>query len=479
VRVLDLFAGIGGFTIGLERAGFETAAFCEIDPYAQKVLRKNWPGVPIYDDVRTITAERLAADGIGVDVITGGFPCQDISVAGNQAGIQDGTRSGLWSECARLIGELRPRYAIFENVTNLLNGERGAWFKRVLWDISALGYDAEWHCIPASAVGAPHRRDRVWVLGYRNGQPEQPVYSGGSEKGGGETSPPGPLHTDDASSNTGVVADPNSPRLEVGQRESRDDGSEQSAVVGAGQMGHTSSPRLPNGAGEALGQSRAEPQPERPGSQDRRWWAVEPGMGDLADGLPANVEQLPLVEGYAILMAHADATKRNSAESLRELRNTVCQETLCEWALGGLQPVPKAEVLFAFLCQLEARLPSDAPDLALEIEEVPNECLRKLWAGEPITCPPCRWRHYQPDFKQSTDALYTLSQLLARAAGEAWIEACSEDASITWAGLTVPRVSRKVPGRVDRLKQLGNSVVPQIPELIGRAILQRHQRVGP
>jgi DNA (cytosine-5)-methyltransferase 1 len=166
MKVLDLFAGIGGFTLGLERAGLETVAFCEIEPYAQKVLQKNWPGVPIYDDVRTITAKRLASDGIGVDVITGGFPCQDISVSGNQAGIQDGTRSGLWSECARLIGELRPRYAIFENVTNLLNGERGAWFKRVLWDISALGYDAEWHCIPASELGAHHHRDRVWIVCY-------------------------------------------------------------------------------------------------------------------------------------------------------------------------------------------------------------------------------------------------------------------------------------------------------------------------
>jgi len=172
MKVLDLFAGIGGFTLGLERAGFETAAFCEIDPYAQKVLRKNWPGVPIYDDVRDITAKRLVSDGIRVDVITGGFPCQDISVAGNQAGIQDGTRSGLWSECARLIGELRPQYAIFENVTNLLNGERGAWFKRVLWDISSLGYDAEWHCIPASAIGAHHHRDRIWIIAYPNSDSE-------------------------------------------------------------------------------------------------------------------------------------------------------------------------------------------------------------------------------------------------------------------------------------------------------------------
>ena len=183
VRVLDLFAGIGGFTIGLERAGFETVAFCEIDSYAQKVLKKNWPGVPIYDDVRTITAERLASDGIGVDVITGGFPCQDISTAGRQAGIE-GERSGLWTECARLLGELRPQYAIFENVTNLLNGERGAWFKRVLWDISQIGYDAEWHCIPASELGAHHHRDRIWIVAYpnSNSQPRQSLNAGEIQK---------------------------------------------------------------------------------------------------------------------------------------------------------------------------------------------------------------------------------------------------------------------------------------------------------
>ena len=167
MKVLDLFSGIGGFALGLEAAGFETAAFCEIDPYAQKVLKKNWPGVPIYEDVRRITADRLVSDGIGVDVITGGFPCQDISVAGNQKGI-DAERSGLWSECARLLGEIRPRYAIFENVTNLLTGDGGDWFKRVLWDISSVGYDAEWHCIPASAVGAYHHRDRVWIVAYPN-----------------------------------------------------------------------------------------------------------------------------------------------------------------------------------------------------------------------------------------------------------------------------------------------------------------------
>ena len=171
MKVLDLFAGIGGFSLGLEAAGMETVAFCEFDKHAQKVLKKNWPEIPIYDDVRELTNDRLIADGItGIDVITGGFPCQDISVAGNQAGLGEETRSGLWSECARLLRDIRPKYAIFENVTALLNGAGGDWFKRVLFDISEVGYDAEWHCIPASYVGACHNRDRVWIITYPNSE---------------------------------------------------------------------------------------------------------------------------------------------------------------------------------------------------------------------------------------------------------------------------------------------------------------------
>jgi DNA (cytosine-5)-methyltransferase 1 len=171
LRVLDLFSGIGGFSLGLERTGgFETVAFCEIEPFPRRVLAKHWPEVPQYEDVRTLTAERLAGDGITqIDVITGGFPCQDISVAGKRAGIADGTRSGLWSEIVRLIGELRPRYVIVENVANLLAGpseKRGGWFGRVLGDLAECGYDAEWENIPASAVGAPHRRERVWLVAY-------------------------------------------------------------------------------------------------------------------------------------------------------------------------------------------------------------------------------------------------------------------------------------------------------------------------
>jgi DNA (cytosine-5)-methyltransferase 1 len=168
-RVLDLFSGIGGFSLGLERTGgFTTVAFCEIEPFPRKVLAKHWSGVPIYDDVRTLTADRLASDGIAVDVICGGFPCQDISLAGKGAGLA-GERSGLWSEYARLIGELRPRYVIVENVANLLagpNSQPGQWFGRVLGDLAERRYDAEWENIPASALGATHRRARAWIVAY-------------------------------------------------------------------------------------------------------------------------------------------------------------------------------------------------------------------------------------------------------------------------------------------------------------------------
>jgi DNA (cytosine-5)-methyltransferase 1 len=166
LRTLDLFSGIGGFSLGLERTGgFKTVAFCEIDPFCRRVLAKHWPEVPIHEDVRELTGARLAADGIAVDVICGGFPCQDVSFAGKRAGLE-GARSGLWGEYRRIIGEIRPGFVIVENVPGLLSLGLGT----VLGDLAALGLDAVWDCVPASAVGAPHRRDRVWLVAHANGQ---------------------------------------------------------------------------------------------------------------------------------------------------------------------------------------------------------------------------------------------------------------------------------------------------------------------
>jgi DNA (cytosine-5)-methyltransferase 1 len=162
LKLLDLFSGIGGFSLGLERSGaFETVAFCEREPFCQHIIKKHWPGVPIYDDVETLTASRLAADGVPVDAICGGFPCQDISLAGAGAGL-DGKRSGLWWQFHRLIEETRPSWVIIENVSAL----RSRGLDRVLGSLAEIGYDAEWHCIPASAFGAPHQRDRIWIVAY-------------------------------------------------------------------------------------------------------------------------------------------------------------------------------------------------------------------------------------------------------------------------------------------------------------------------
>ena len=166
LRVLDLFSGIGAYALGVERAGMKVVAFCECEEFPRRVLRKHWPDVPIYEDVRTLTADALRRDGIAVDVIVGGWPCQDISPAGERVGL-DGARSGLWSEIARLAGELRPQFLMLENSASLLGSppeEPGRDFGRVLGDLAALGRDAEWHCLPAAAFDARHIRDRLWII---------------------------------------------------------------------------------------------------------------------------------------------------------------------------------------------------------------------------------------------------------------------------------------------------------------------------
>jgi DNA (cytosine-5)-methyltransferase 1 len=159
LRLIDTFSGIGGFTYAAERivGGFETVAFVEREPFCQKILHKHWPNVPIHDDITTFTPQRGSAD-----VVCGGFPCQDISTAGKQAGISEGTRSGLFYELMRVVRLVQPRFVILENVAAILaNG-----LDTVLGELASAGFDAEWACIPASAVGACHQRDRWWLVAW-------------------------------------------------------------------------------------------------------------------------------------------------------------------------------------------------------------------------------------------------------------------------------------------------------------------------
>lgn len=158
MKVLDLFSGIGGFSYGLERlcGGFRTVAFCEIDPFCRQVLRKHWPEVPIHEDIRKLTGEQVGP----VDVICGGYPCQPFSVAGKRGGAADDRH--LWPEMFRLVQEVRPAWVIGENVA----GHISMGLDSVLSDLEGIGYTARTFVIPACAVDAQHRRDRVWVVAH-------------------------------------------------------------------------------------------------------------------------------------------------------------------------------------------------------------------------------------------------------------------------------------------------------------------------
>ena len=256
----SLFAGIGGFDLGLERAGMRCEWQVEIDPYARAVLAKHWPDVRRHEDVRTFPPPE---GEWGVDVICGGFPCQDISVAGKGAGLA-GARSGLWSEFARIIGELRPRYVVVENVAALLARGMGT----VLGDLSALGYDAEWHVIPACAVGAPHRRDRVWIVAVRNADSERKACDSVSDSKHGREVSQAEGRESSGISGTSDVADSDEPGLE-----GRDRPEDVELHGGPGKV-------RPTGAGRVQGWDGGG------------WWSVEPDVGRVAHGVPARVDRL-------------------------------------------------------------------------------------------------------------------------------------------------------------------------------------------
>jgi DNA (cytosine-5)-methyltransferase 1 len=252
----SLFAGIGGFDLGLERAGMRCLWQCEIDPYCQRVLARHWPDLLLLRDVRGVRADTVP----DVRVLAGGFPCQDVSRVGPRTGL-DGARSGLWSEYARVVGELRPDYVIVENVPGLLT--RG--FERVLGDLAALGYDAEWDCLSASAFGAPHVRDRVWLVAYPQSDGRGPRRAG-RPAGGGQ-----------------------------GQAEQAHRG----GVADAGGGRHGLSP-------EAV-------RPGRNGTFDPGWWATEPELDRVAHGVPDQVDRLRGV-GNALLPQIAEWIGRRILE---------------------------------------------------------------------------------------------------------------------------------------------------------------------
>ena len=164
MRVLDLFSGIGGFSLGLERAGMETVAFCETDEFCRKVLAKHWPDVPCYSDIRKLTGAIIEQEVGPIDLISGGFPCQPFSQAGKRQGVADDRY--LWPEMLRIIRGVRPHWVFGENVAGIVKMA----LNQVLADLEGLGYTcAPPFVIPACAVDAPHQRKRVWIVAHTAG----------------------------------------------------------------------------------------------------------------------------------------------------------------------------------------------------------------------------------------------------------------------------------------------------------------------
>ena len=160
LKVLDLFSGIGGFALGLDSTGiFDTIKFVEKDKYCQKVLRKNFPNIPIEEDIKNVEGKEYSAD-----VVVGGFPCQPFSVAGKQKGTDDDRY--LWPEMLRLIREIKPEFVIGENVQGIINLQNGMVLRQVQDQLESEGFEVQCFLIPASGIGAWHQRNRVWIIGH-------------------------------------------------------------------------------------------------------------------------------------------------------------------------------------------------------------------------------------------------------------------------------------------------------------------------
>jgi len=329
-------------------------------------------------------AEQLAEEG--ADIITAGFPCQDISFAGKGAGLA-GARSGLVWPLMRTIRLVRPRAALLENVAALLGRGLGS----ILGHLAEVGYDTEWHCISAASVGAPHQRDRVWIIAA---DADRSAAAASRSDGG-----------------AGQMADANVSGLAFRQGQSRD-------------VGEEFTPALGNG-----------------------WWAIEPDVGRVVARLSS------WLDGGRV--ENADACKGSTREILQVLRDGDGTQAL-QWTAGGLVGVPAAEALFAAVREYQGA-PKPLGNVSLARTASSQIALRSLWFDGSIACPSCRREAGEQRARKHPDAMRVVSQLLACDCRSAWLDRAGSTGTLR---------------RVDRLRCLGNAVVPHIPEMLASILKQ-------
>lgn len=398
IRHLDLFSGIGGFALAASWVWgeeHETVSFCEIEPYAQKVLKKHWPDVPCHDDIKTLKGDSFGT----VDIITGGFPCQPFSVAGKQGGSKDDRH--LWPEMFRVIQEARPTWVIGENVAGIINMVE---FEQCFINLESEGYETQAFIIPACAKDAKHRRDRVWAVAHSN--------SLRMERTGAEQQTAG------VSRKGEDVANSDNQRLQRCE-----------------EAGNTKSKR------KELRQLVAGQ------GQEYARWSVEPSVGLFTDGLPS--------------WLYGHCGKGMSYENSQRITKELCGmwegnvKKAFQWAFRGLNRMEKAEVLFIIMCEYKEG--SGLSRKQLESKETLEKEVRDVFGRFSFIGTPQRLEQVKQYRKQHPDFVCDMPQ---------------QDTS--WES-DIARVELNIPSRVDRIKGLGNAIVPQVVVPIMQAIKEIYE----
>lgn len=278
--MLDLFSGIGGFSLGLERAGMKTVAFCEIDTFCQKVLKKHWPDVPIHDDITKLDGKEYAGS---IDVICGGFPCQPFSVAGKQRGKDDNRY--LWPEMLRIVSEAKPTWFIGENVPGIIN----LALEQVCTDLEAQGYEVQTLIIPACAVNAPHKRSRTWIIAHTNRENESNMPLNVAERLASNAQYSGWNATAQQGSDGETIC---------GIKKGKESTSESERIYISASMAYSNSEGL-QGWDVTGSYTKKNPriksrsQSKRNSPEDRsKQWDVESSVGRVVNGVPGRVDRL-------------------------------------------------------------------------------------------------------------------------------------------------------------------------------------------